>query len=215
MYHNNDVLISAATSHADSKHSIYAYLSAHRHPPCYKSIPCCFFDCCLPPTSNWVSYAAGKDMEDTCRRLLEMNENLKTASPHTCSVGGPCADGVLWGLGVFLCVLLMVVVVVTMTAMGTFWVGRLSWEVTYKNGYSCTGTAGPASSQGIPIRQIDCFLSSPPLIHVFHLSSNEPSAVWHRSGHLCIGPSLYCTSVMGNTHCPFNTHIGTVQSHLG
>lgn len=67
-------------------------------------------------------------------------------------------------------------------------VGRLSWEVTYKNGYSCTGTAGPRSSQGIPIRQIDCFLSSPPLIHVFHLSSNEPSAVWHHSGHLCIGP---------------------------
>lgn len=71
---------------------------------------------------------------------------------------------------------------------GDILVGRLSWEVTYKNGYSCTGTAGPRSSQGIPIRQIDCFLSSPPLIHVFHLSSNEPSAVWHHSGHLCIGP---------------------------
>lgn len=72
---------------------------------------------------------------------------------------------------------------------GDILVGCLSWEVTYKNGYSCTGTAGPRSSQGIPIRQIDCFLSSPPLIHVFHLSSNEPSAVWHHSGHLCIGPS--------------------------
>lgn len=71
---------------------------------------------------------------------------------------------------------------------GDILVGRLSREVTYKNGYSCTGTAGPRSSQGIPIRQIDCFLSSPPLIHVFHLSSNEPSAVWHHSGHLCIGP---------------------------
>lgn len=74
------------------------------------------------------------------------------------------------------------------SSSGDILVGRLSWEVTYKNSYSCTGTAGPRSSQGIPIRQIDCFLSSPPLIHVFHLSSNEPSAVWHHSGHLCIGP---------------------------
>lgn len=71
---------------------------------------------------------------------------------------------------------------------GDIFVGCLSWEVTYKNGYSCTGKAGPHSSEGIPIRQIDCFLSFPPLIHVFHLSSNEPSAVWHHSGHLCIGP---------------------------
>lgn len=74
-------------------------------------------------------------------------------------------------------------------AAGTFFGGSFkAGRSRIKNGYSCTGTAGPRSSQGIPIRQIDCFLSSPPLIHVFHLSSNEPAAVWHRSGHLCISP---------------------------
>lgn len=99
-----------------------------------------------------------------------------------------------------------------MATFGDILVGCLSWEVTNKNCYSCSGTAGPRSSQGIPIRQIDCFLSSPPLIHVFHLSSNEPSAVWHHSGHLCIGPVPYCTYLMGNPNCtvlPIHTHTHT------
>lgn len=101
-------------------------------------------------------------------------------------------------------------------AAGTFLVGRLSWEVTYKNGYSCTGTAGPRSTQGIPIRQIDCFLSSAPLIHVFHLSSNEPSAVWHHSGHLCIGPSTVHGLWEAQTALYIDTHIQCrTQSYVG
>lgn len=155
-------------------------------------------------------------MDNTCRRLLEMNENIKsrkTTSLHTYSVGGPFANSLLWGLVPFgVCPVLFSGG--GNDSSGDILVGHLSWEVTYKIGYSCTGTAGPASSQGIPIRQIDCFLSSPPLIHVFHLSSNEPSAVWHHSGHLCIGPLLYCTLLMGNTYWTVNTHTRTVLNTI-
>lgn len=133
-----------------------------------------------------------------CRRregtpgLRFRNHIITTRRPHTLWEA-PCANSLLW-------VSFGVCTVYSggggggggyTSSSGDILVGRLSWEVTYKNSYSCTGTAGPRSSQGIPIRQIDCFLSSPPLIHVFHLSSNEPSAVWHHSGHLCIGPVLY------------------------
>lgn len=45
-----------------------------------------------------------------------------------------------------------------------------------------------APRRGFPLGRL---IVSPPLlllIHAFHPSSNEPSAVWHLSGHLRVGP---------------------------
>lgn len=48
------------------------------------------------------------------------------------------------------------------------------------------GRMAHAPHRGFPLGRL--IVSSPPLIHIFHLSSNEPLAVWYLSGHLCIRP---------------------------
>lgn len=69
--------------------------------------------------------------------------------------------------------------------------GLLNWGVTYRKATAAAGRLAHAPHWGFPLSRL--IVSSPPLIHVFHLSSNEPSAVWHHSGHLCIGPStVHC-----------------------
>ena len=103
-HHNNDVLTLAASSHADSKHTIPACLPAHRRPPHYKSS---FFD--SPHTSSWVSFCGTRDMDNTCvmgvppeTRWGHQVSPAPLRKPHhrraspTHSVGDPCANSLLW-----------------------------------------------------------------------------------------------------------------------